>query len=57
MEHLNETIQAIKDLDCIPNIKEWNEIAKKYNFLSAMTLKGIYKKNFYEICKEIRKKK
>lgn len=55
MEYLEETIQAIKYLDCIPNAKEWNEIAKQYNFLSAVTLKAIYKKSFYEACKKIRK--
>ena len=34
--------------------KEWNKIAKEYYFLSSVTLRAIYKKSFYEICKEIR---
>ena len=55
MNHLKETIQAIKDLDCIPSVKEWNAIAKEYNFLSTVTLKTIYKKNFHDLCIEIRK--
>lgn len=54
MDHLKETIQAIKDLDCIPGAKEWNKIAQEYNFLSSVTLRAIYKKSFYEICKEVR---
>lgn len=54
MKHLKETIQAIKDLDCIPNVKEWNKIAKEYNFLNSVTLRAIYKKSFCELCKEIR---
>lgn len=54
MDYLKETIQAIKDLECIPNVKEWNKIAKEYNFLSSVTLRSIYKKSFHELCKEIR---
>lgn len=54
MQGLEETIQAIKDLDCIPNIKEWNTIAKEYGFLSARTLRAIYNKSFHNLCKEIR---
>lgn len=52
---LEETIQAIKDLDCIPSKTEWNKIAKEYNFLSTITLRAIYKKSFANICKEIRR--
>lgn len=54
MDNLERTIQAIKDLDKKPSVKEWNRTAKEYNFLSSITLKRLYNKDFEALCKEIR---
>lgn len=49
------SIQAIKDYDRRISVKEWNKIAKEYNFLSAKTLTIMSKKNFSKLNEEIRK--
>lgn len=55
MEHLKETIEAIIQLDNVVSVKEWNRLAQKYNFLSSNTLRKIYGKNFYILCRELRR--
>lgn len=56
MTDYDKTVQAIKDLDKIPSVKEWNKIAMQYNFLSSITLKAISNMSFSNFCREIRKK-
>ena len=38
MNDYERTVQAIKDLDKIPSVQEWNKIAMQYNFLSTRTV-------------------
>lgn len=56
MNEYEITMQAIKDLDCIPSKTEWNKIAVQYGFLSSYSLRVISGKNFVSFCKDIRKK-
>lgn len=51
-----ETIQAIKDLDKIPSVSEWNRIARQYDFLSTISIKVISNMSFANFCKSIRKR-
>lgn len=55
MEGLERTIQAIKDLDSIISVKEWNKIAMQYNYLSSCSLKRLFDMNFRDLCIKIRK--
>ncbi len=51
-----KSIQALKDYDCVLSVKEWNKIAKKYNFLSAKAMCFISSSNWNELCRITRKK-
>ena len=53
MNNYEKSIQAIKDYDHKLSVKEWNQIAKQYNFLSAKALTIISNKNFVELNNEI----
>lgn len=55
MDNLERTIQAIKDLDSIISVKEWNKIAMQYNYLSSCSLKRLFDMNFRDLCIKIRK--
>lgn len=57
MTDFEKAIQAIKDLDKIPSVQEWNKIAIQYNFLSTYTLRVITNMNFISFCKSIRKRR
>ena len=57
MNDYERTVQAIKDLDKIPSVPEWNKIAMQYNFLSTRTLRVISNMNFVSFCKSIRKRR
>ncbi len=57
MTDFERTVQAIKDLDKIPSVQEWNKIAIQYNFLSTYTLRVITNMNFVSFCKSIRIRK
>ena len=57
MNDYERTVQAIKDLDKIPSVQEWNKIAMQYNFLSTRTLRAISNMSFIDFCKSIRKRK
>lgn len=56
MNNYNRSIQAIKEYDCKLSVKEWNQIAKQYNYLSAKALTVLSNKNFSKLSNEIRKK-
>lgn len=49
-----KALLKIKELSGIPNEIEWNVIAKFENYLTAESIKYISKKNFKELCAEIR---
>lgn len=56
MNEYERSIQAIKDYDCRLSVKEWNKIAIEFGYLSSKTLIRLSsKKNFSELCDEIRK--
>ena len=57
MNDYERTVQAIKDLDKIPSVPEWNKIAMQYNFLSTRTLRAISNMSFIDFCKSIRKRR
>ena len=57
MNDFDKTVQAIKDLDKIPSVLEWNMIASKYGYLSTYTLRVITNMNFISFCKTIRKRR
>lgn len=49
-----KALLKIKELSGIPSETEWNVIAKFENYLTAESIKYISKKNFKELCAEIR---
>ena len=57
MNNYEESIQAIKDLDCKVSVREWNEIAMKYNFLSTFSLARLSNKSFTQLCIDLKKRK
>lgn len=57
MSDYERTVQAIKDLDKIPSVQEWNRIASEHDFLTTCTLRMITDMNFIKFCRAIRKKK
>lgn len=55
MNNYERSIQAIKEYDHKLSVREWNKIAKEYNFLSAKTLVRLSnKKNFLELNRKVR---
>lgn len=56
MSDYEKTIQAIRELDKIPSMHEWNRLAAQYNYLTTYTLRMISDMNFLSFCKSIRKK-
>lgn len=56
MNDYEKSIQAIKDYDTKLSVKEWNRIAKEYNYLSAKTLTRLANKRFAKLVDETRKK-
>ena len=50
-----KSLQKIKELNRLPSEKEYNRIAMQENLLSSESLKFISKKNFSQLCREIRK--
>ena len=54
-EMYQKSIQMIKDLQRIPSEREWNSIAKEKGLMSGTTLQYLENKNFYRLCKKIRK--
>ncbi len=55
-EAYKKSIIALKDYDKKPSVKEWNELAKKYNLISSKTICYINNLNWNEICNKVRKK-
>lgn len=51
--YFEKALQRIKKLPQIPTEKEWNEIAKKENYLSSESLKYISQMQFQELCQYI----
>lgn len=49
-----KSLQLIKNMPRILSKKEWNELALQNNVLTAESLRYISKRNFYELCKEVR---
>lgn len=49
-----EAIQRIKKLDKIVTIKEWNQIAKEENLLSAWSIEYISQMDFTALQREVR---
>lgn len=49
-----EAIQRMKKLDKIVTIKEWNQIAKEENLLSAWSIEYISNKDFTVLQRELR---
>ena len=49
-----KSLQLIKKMPRILSKKEWNELALQNNVLTAESLRYISKRNFYELCKEVR---
>ena len=54
MNDYEKSIQALREYDCKLSVKEWNKIAKKYNYLSAKSLTRLSGKNFSKLNDEIR---
>lgn len=54
MNNYEKSIQALKEYDCKLSVKEWNKIAKEYNYLSAKSLTRLSGKNFSKLNDEIR---
>lgn len=50
-----KSLQKIKELKRLPSEKDYNKIAMEENLLSSESLKFISKKNFSQLCKEIRR--
>lgn len=50
-----KSLQKIKELPRILTEKEYNQIAKEEDLLSSESLKFISKKNFSQLCREIRR--
>lgn len=53
-EYFEKAIQRIRSLKETVSEKEWNEIAKKENLLSAWSIEYIAQKNFRTLQEEIR---
>ena len=53
-EHFEKAIQRMKSLNEIVSEKEWNEIAKKENLLSARSIVYISDEDFISLQEEIR---
>lgn len=53
-EHFEKAIQRMKSLNEIVSEKEWNEIAKKENLLSARSIVYISDEDFISFQEEIR---
>lgn len=49
-----KSLQLIKKMPRILSKKEWNKLALQNNVLTAESLRYISKRNFYELCKEVR---
>lgn len=54
-EMYQKSLQMIKDLQRIPNEREWNSIAKEKCLMSYTTLQYIENKGFRRLCKKVRK--
>lgn len=50
-----KSLQKIKELNKLPSEKIYNQIAKEEGLLSSESLKFISKKNFSQLCREIRR--
>mgnify|MGYP001859538152 CR=1 FL=1 len=50
-----KSLRKIKELPRILTEKEYNQIAKEEDLLSSESLKFISKKNFSQLCREIRR--
>lgn len=50
-----KSLQKIKELNKLPSEKDYNKIAMEENLLSSESLKFISKKNFRDLCLEVRK--
>ena len=55
MNDYERSIIAIKQYDRKLSVKEWNIIAKRYNYLSTNSLRRLSNKNFSKLNDEIRK--
>ena len=55
MEMYEKSIRALREYDCKLSVKEWNRIAKKYDFLSAKSLTRLSGKNFSKLNDKVRK--
>ena len=53
-EAYSKAIQRIKKLDKIVTIKEWNQIAKEENLLSAWSIEYISQMDFTALQREVR---
>lgn len=53
-EYFEKAIQRMKSLNEIVSEKEWNEIAKKENLLSARSIVYISNEDFIRLQEEIR---
>ena len=56
MNNYDRSIQAIRDLDSKVSMKEWNQIAMNYNFLSSYSLARLSNKSFTKLCIELRRR-
>lgn len=50
-----ESLQMIKNLQRIPDEREWNSIAKEKCLMSYITLQYIENKKFEKLCKKVRR--
>lgn len=51
-----KSIIALKEYDRKPSVKEWNKIARKYNFLTTKSMTFISNTSWDRLCKMVRKK-
>lgn len=56
MDNYEKTVQALKDYDCKVSKKEWNKIAKEYDFLSSYSISRLSGMSFTKFCTNLRKK-
>lgn len=54
-EMYQESLQMIRNLQRIPNEREWNSIAKEKCLMSYITLQYIENKKFCKLCKKVRR--
>jgi len=52
-EEYERALQKIKEMDRIITEKEWNQIAKAENYMSAASIKYFSKKSLRELCEEL----